>query len=140
MTQVQTVFDVANETPIGAELLADIYAMQAALSVEERKSPDARRAWLVSLLEEKGERDHDRLRALVASIELRQVALDRLVRNGEARGFTLPIAEAGKVRVHRDLFRCAGEEALVRIDGEVRFEPASFQRRLLSFTEARGNA
>ncbi|MEP6868586.1 MAG: hypothetical protein ABJA20_08715 [Novosphingobium sp.] len=140
MKQVQTVFDVANETPIGAELLADIYAMQAAMPLEARKSPDARRARLVDLLEEKGEHDHDRLRALVASIELRQVALDRLVQDGDARGFTQPVAEVGKARVHQDIFRCAGEEALVRIDGEVRFEPASFQRRLLSFTEARGNA
>lgn len=140
MNQARTVFDVANDTPIAFELLADVYAMQASMSVDERKSAEARRARLVDLLVEKGVNDHDRLRALVASIEIRQLALDRLVQDGGARGFTLPVAEAGTAKVHRDLFRCACEETLVKIDGEVRFEPDSFQRRLLSFTEVKGKA
>lgn len=140
MNQVPTVFDIANETPIACELLANVYAMQASMSAKERKRPDSRKAHLVKLLEDQGESEHDRLPALVASIELRQLALERLVKEGGARGFTLPVEEAGKARVHRDLFRCAGEEALVKIDGEVRFDPDSFQRRLLSFTKPKGKA
>lgn len=133
-----TVLDVANDTPIAFELLEDVYAMQASLPAGERRSIEAQRPRLVNLLREKGAHDDVRLRALVVSIELRQVALDRLVKDGGAPGFTLPVVEPGKAKVHRDLFRCAGEEALVRIDGEVRFDPDSFQRRLLSFTEAAG--
>lgn len=139
MSKNPTVFDIANSTLIDGDLLAEVYASEASMSPEEHKTPGRRRDRLVKLLQRLG-LDEDRLRSLVASIELRQVALDRLIQDGDAPGFARPAAKEGMSRVHRDLFRCAGEEPLVRIGEEVRFDPASFQRRLLTFTDVQGSA
>ena len=139
MSEDPTVLEVVNSTPIDGDLLADVYASEASMLAGEHKRPELRRARLVELLQELGEND-DRLRALVASIEFRQVALDRLIRDGGAHGFAGPAPREGMSRVHRDLFRCAGEEPLVRVGEEVRFDTTSFQRRLLNFTDVQGNA
>jgi len=140
MTQAPTGLDVANETPVAFELFSDVYAMQASMSAEERRDTGLKQARLESLLKERGVVDNYKLRALVMSIMLRQRALELLVQQGEARGFTLPVTEAGTAKVHRDLFRCAGEESLVSIDGQPRFNHESFQRRLLSYSQPMGNA
>lgn len=139
MSEEPTILEVVNSTPIDGDLLADVYALEASMSPAEHKRPGLRRARLVELLQKLGEND-DRLRALVASIEFRQVGLERLVRDGGAPGFANPSPREGMSRVHRDLFRCAGEEPLVRVGEEVRFDTTSFQRRLLTFTDVQGNA
>lgn len=139
MSEYPTVLDIANSTPIDGDLLAEVYTSEASMSPEEHKTPGLRRDRLVKLLQRQGV-DGDRLRALVASIEFRQVALDRLIQDGDAPGFAGPATREGMSRVHRDLFRCACEEPLARIGEEVRFDPASFQRRLLTFTDVQGNA
>lgn len=140
MSREPTVLDVANETPIAFELLDEVYALQASMSAEERKDNDLQVTRIVDLLKQSGIHDDYQLRASVVSIQLRQRALELFVQDGGAAGFTLPTSEVGRTKVHQDLFRCAGEEPLVSIDGQPRFDPNNFRRRLLSFTETAGNA
>lgn len=140
MGEEPTVLDIANATTLDGDLLADVYTMEASAPADEHKRRQLRRDRLVEFLQNRGEDDHERLRALVASIEIRQVALERLIKNGDAPGFAGSAPREGMSRVHRDLFRCAALEPIVRIGGQVGFDPAGFQRRLLSFTEVRGSA
>ncbi|WP_143034280.1 hypothetical protein [Ensifer sp. YR511] len=140
MSREPTILDVANETPITFELLDEAYALQACMSAEERNDNDLQVARIVDLLEQGGMHDDYQLRASVASIRLRQRALELLVQDGGAPGFTLPTTEVGRTTVHRDLFRCAAAEPLVSIAGQPRFDPDSFRRRLLSFTETAGSS
>ncbi|MGR9272887.1 hypothetical protein ACU8OQ_37045 (plasmid) [Rhizobium leguminosarum] len=140
MSRKPTVLDVANHTPITFELLDKVYALQSSMSAEERNDNDLQVARIVDVLKHGGMHDEYQLRASVVSIRLRQRALELFVQDGGAAGFTLPTSEVGRTKVHQDLFRCAGEEPLLSIEGQPRFDPDNFRRRLLSFTQTAGSA
>lgn len=129
-----------NRTKVTPELLRDVIERHSQMPVEDRPVLEARIFQIFRLLEEKGATGNRR-NDLSIAIQFRLEALAKLVQVDATRGWTMPGHEPGAISIDLDLLTAVAEEQLIEgADGQVSFDPDSFQKRILRIAEAHGRA
>jgi hypothetical protein len=130
----------ANRTKVPAKLLGEAMELHVDMPIEDRSVFEARALRLFGFLKDKGYKGR-RHADLAVAINLRLMALARLVQGDHARGWTLPGQEEGATYLHADLLKVAADETLIEDSGgSVSFDGQSFAIRLLQAAKPKGQA
>src|SRR6266851_4917134 len=128
-----------NRTKVHPELLREVIEMHSAMEAEDRPVLEARIARIFHLLDEKGLMKDGG--DLSIAIQFRLEALAKLIQKDATRGWTLPGSQPGVHSIDLDLLAVEAEERLIEgADGQIAFDAASLQKRVLQIAETRGRA
>jgi len=123
----------ANAVKVDPELMETILEEVANRRAEDRDFVGTS-ILIARLVSELGLPERERLDMGVA-VNFRFLALARLMDEGGGRGWTIPVREEGYTLIPN-----AAEEPMIEVGEEVRFDPESFQRRVLALAEMQGEA
>ncbi|SCW90754.1 hypothetical protein SAMN02927900_06489 [Rhizobium mongolense subsp. loessense] len=128
-----------NKTNVTPELSGEALRLHSGMPPERRNSYEARMFELFRFLDDKGLKRQKR--ELAMAIDFRLTALARLNGDKALSGWTLPGSEPGQDFIHENLLKAAALEPVVEDEyRQAAFNAESFQRRVLAFSKAEGNA
>jgi hypothetical protein len=137
---MSTYLKSVNRTKVPPDLLLDVIKMHGEMPVEDRPVLEARMVRIFQLLSDKGLKGRRHADVSIA-IQFRLEALARLIKADATRGWTMPSNEPGATSIDTDLLTAASKEPLIEgPDGQAAFDPDSFQKRVLSIAESKGQA
>lgn len=131
-----SIVDRANRPKVDPKLIEEL--LEAVADEPDKRDFEGTTIEIVKRVSQLGLPERQRM-DLGLAISFRLQALAALMQEGGGRGWTLP-AEPGCTLLHAEMIRCAAEEPMIEVDGQVAFDRESFHRRLLSTAEMHGQA
>lgn len=131
-----SIVDRANKAKVDPKLIEEL--LETVADHPDKRGFEGTTIEIVKRVSELGLLERQRA-DLSLAISFRLQALAALMQESGGRGWTLP-GEPGCTFIHEELIRCAAEEPMIEVDGQVTFDADSFHRRLRALAETRGEA